>query len=96
MANIAGRNSGSEASFAPSVIKLGTVSVVQINLTVGVLSSIKFFLSCPMNKGDRCMAIAHRVVSGRLANFSTRRPTRQRGLGVGRKRSPLTHLRLSA
>jgi hypothetical protein len=36
-----------------------------------VLSSIKFFYRVPRTKGDRCAAIAHKVVSGRLAKLST-------------------------
>jgi len=70
MANISGHNSGSEASFARSVTR-ARKRRLQINLTIGVLTSIKFFLSVARTMGDRCMAIAHRVVSGRLAKLST-------------------------
>ena len=67
-----------------------------VNLTAGVLPSIKLLISRLINEGvTGCIAIARSVVSVCLAKLPLSTDL-ARGLDYGRKRGLLTHLRLSA
>jgi hypothetical protein len=70
MANIVGRDSGSEAQFAVYYHQAWSGNVAcRLTLLSMCRGQSKICYRVPIKGDDRCMAIARRVVNGRLASY---------------------------